>query len=133
MAWIRGSGWLLLGVLLTIAAILVVMGLASLPVQVRAQILVGFGALVVLVVLFLICREILMWYWKINRLVSLLEDLVQQGAKTNRLLEGLGSRNASADVLPTPGRSQRKLKVVPHLLSKKVVPHLLSKSAFDRS
>lgn len=30
---------------------------------------------VIAIVLFLICREIVCWYWKVNRIVSLLEDI----------------------------------------------------------
>jgi hypothetical protein len=35
----------------------------------------GFIALVVLVAIFLICREIFCWYWKINLRVALLTEI----------------------------------------------------------
>ena len=31
-----------------------------------------------LVVIFLICREIVLWYWKVNRIVALLEEISDQ-------------------------------------------------------
>ena len=35
----------------------------------------ALGALLVLAVIFLVLREILCWYWKINRMVELLESI----------------------------------------------------------
>ena len=32
-------------------------------------------AFVVVIIVFLICRELVCWYWKINRIVELLEGL----------------------------------------------------------
>ncbi len=37
----------------------------------------------VCIVIFLICREIICWYWKLNRIVTLLEDIRRELKKTN--------------------------------------------------
>lgn len=54
--------------------------------------LYALGGLVVAIVVFLIARELLLWYWKINRIVWLLE-------RSNTLLQGitetLGASNSS--------------------------------------
>ncbi|MEA4854784.1 MAG: hypothetical protein AAGU21_08155 [Solidesulfovibrio sp.] len=51
--------------------------------------------LLILVVIFLVCREIVCWYWKINRAVELLE-------RQNVLLERIEAR-ISAGHIPPPG------------------------------
>jgi hypothetical protein len=70
----------------------------------------GFGSLLSLlfivgavVVAFIVCREILLWYWKINRVVTLLEQIVQQNGETNQLLAEIGPAGlAPAAVLAAP-------------------------------
>jgi TctA family transporter len=32
------------------------------------------GVIIGIIVLFLICRELICWYWKINRIVALMEE-----------------------------------------------------------
>jgi hypothetical protein len=50
----------------------------------------AIGILVGVIFIFLICREIVCWYWKINRLVDLIEeqnDLIkrQMGLPSNKV------------------------------------------------
>jgi hypothetical protein len=47
------------------------------------------GSLVGVIIIFLICRELVCWYWKINRLVELMEQ-------QNSLLSSLMSKNISS-------------------------------------
>jgi hypothetical protein len=68
----------------------------------------------VVVVLFLAFRAAVLWYWKISRLVALLEQLVQQGSETNRLLGGFGQQGVRVhDALAAPNAS---LETVPALI-----------------
>lgn len=47
--------------------------------------LILFGiALFVTLVVFLICREIVCWYWKINKSVQLLEQILEELKVLNR-------------------------------------------------
>lgn len=50
----------------------------------------------ILVVIFLVCREIVCWYWKINRAVELLE-------RQNVLLERIEARISATAQAPPPG------------------------------
>ncbi|WP_300158346.1 hypothetical protein [Solidesulfovibrio sp.] len=52
--------------------------------------------LLVLIVIFLVCREIVCWYWKINRAVELLE-------RQNVLLERIEARLSATGQAPPPG------------------------------
>ena len=57
-----------------------------------------FG-LAVVVAVFLACRALVLWYWRINNLVALLEQLVQQNFETHRLLTGLGQESVKTNGL----------------------------------
>jgi hypothetical protein len=54
----------------------------------------ALGALVVLLVIFLVCRELICWYWKINRMVVALQEIA---ATTKRHLEIYESERAQHD------------------------------------
>ncbi len=51
--------------------------------------------LLILVVIFLICRELVCWYWKINKAVDLLE-------RQNVLLERIEAALAARGAVPGP-------------------------------
>ena len=56
----------------------------------------AIGTLVGVIIVFLICREIVCWYWKINKLVELIEeqnDLIkrQMGLSSNKALNAISS------------------------------------------
>ncbi len=53
------------------------------------NLLIPILVLVLAVGLFLLCREILCWYWKINRIEDLLQQLVTQNADNNKALRTL--------------------------------------------
>jgi uncharacterized integral membrane protein len=40
--------------------------------------------LIITIVVFLIARELVMWYWKINRIVSLQEQILAELKKMNK-------------------------------------------------
>lgn len=50
-------------------------------------------ALIVLVALFLVCREIVCWYWKINRIVAALEEIVATSKRHMELYESERARH----------------------------------------
>jgi len=56
-------------------------------------VLMGVLILVLLFVIFLICREIICWYWKINKAISLLEIIAEN---TSLPVEG-SSLNTNKD------------------------------------
>ena len=37
-----------------------------------------FTPVLILIVIFIICREIMTWYWKINQMVSLLKEIQKE-------------------------------------------------------
>lgn len=45
--------------------------------------------LIILIGLFLLCREVMCWYWKINKLVALLESIDRKLGKTSIRKESL--------------------------------------------
>jgi hypothetical protein len=62
-----------------------------------------FLAFGIIVVIFLICREIVCWYWKINQIVSLLTDirqLLRSGQQGNRDLI-----NSALNTIPSQASS----------------------------
>jgi len=46
-------------------------------------VLIIIGVIIGVIVLFLICRELVCWYWKINRLVFLMENMAENIVKMN--------------------------------------------------
>jgi hypothetical protein len=60
-----------------------------------------FIALIVLVLIFLAIREVLCWYWKINTIVGLLEDIRR---KLNAQLSGdaIGPNPSAAEITICP-------------------------------
>lgn len=63
----------------------------------------------VTVLVFLIIREVVCWYWKINAEVDLLEDIREEVRATNAILKKMiVSQNASEDPSPVPEPTQPK-------------------------
>ena len=62
------------------------------------------GILVAVIIVFLICRELICWYWKINKLVALMEEqnsLLRDVMKTRGSSENSSGTNTNY-VSPTP-------------------------------
>ena len=47
----------------------------------------GIAGLVVLIIIFLICREVICWYWKINESVELLKDIKSELQVLNKAMQ----------------------------------------------
>jgi len=45
--------------------------------------------LIILIGIFLVCREVMCWYWKIGEIIKLLQKNVDQTAHTNSLLTAI--------------------------------------------
>jgi len=45
--------------------------------------------LVFLILIFLVCREVMCWYWKIGEIIKLLQKNVDQTTHTNSLLTAI--------------------------------------------
>ena len=44
------------------------------------------AGLVALLLIFLVCREIVCWYWKINQNTRVLEEILKEQKRTNAIL-----------------------------------------------
>jgi hypothetical protein len=65
------------------------------------EILIGFLIILgILIVLFLILREVLCWYWKINETIAIQQEQLKIQKETQRLIESLVKANHG---LPTSG------------------------------
>jgi len=54
--------------------------------------------LAVIITIFLVCREIVCWYWKLNRIVEVLEDIRTEIKKGNIFLDQWDSEGLRVDV-----------------------------------
>ena|ERR1700674_3876564 len=60
--------------------------------------LIGFG---ILILVFVLIREILCWYWKINEIVDLLKNIRENNANTNALLRSLAKQEEGSSLALT--------------------------------
>lgn len=61
-----------------------------------------FITLAMLVLVFLVFRAIVLWYWRVNRIVNLLEELLEASTKGSGAIDRLAARMDLAAEAKTP-------------------------------
>ena len=60
--------------------------------------------LAIVILIFLVIREILCWYWKINNIVDLLEDIKYEISRSNKALKNISQEsqeiNNASNLIP---------------------------------
>ena len=51
------------------------------PADMFGALFMGAAVVFIFLLIFLVCREIVTWYWKINKIVDLLEDIKENTSK----------------------------------------------------
>lgn len=61
--------------------------------------------IIVTFVIFLVLRELNCWYWKINEIVTLLEDIKSRLPSTKKSEEGASCEESASDLTPAPNEN----------------------------
>ena len=71
------------------------------------------GVLIGIIIIFLICRELVCWYWKINKIVALMEEqnnLIKKYFSTNSITQN--NINVSSISETTENKMELKSKII---------------------